>query len=50
MLRTSNKNALKIKETSSETDVYVLYKDIRSYGFKEDHYREVAEKGVLFIN
>ncbi|MCK4434628.1 FAD-dependent oxidoreductase, partial [Candidatus Bathyarchaeota archaeon] len=44
------KNALKIKEISSETDVYVLYKDIRTYGFKEDHYREAAEKGVLFIN
>jgi heterodisulfide reductase subunit A len=44
------KNALKIKETSPQTDVYVLYKDIRSYGFKEDYYRKAAEKGVLFIN
>ena len=44
------KNALKIKEISPETDVYVLYKDVRSYGFKEDYYREAAEKGVLFIN
>ncbi len=44
------KNALKIKEISPETDVYVLYKDVRSYGFNEDHYREAAEKGVLFIN
>ncbi len=44
------KNALKIKETSLETDVYILYKDVRSYGFKEDYYREAAEKGVLFIN
>jgi len=44
------KNALKIKEISRETDVYVLYKDMRSYGFKEDYYRKAAEKGVLFIN
>jgi heterodisulfide reductase subunit A len=44
------KNALKIKEICPETDVYVLYKDVRSYGFKEDYYREAAEKGVLFIN
>jgi len=44
------KNALKIKETSPETDVYILYKDVRSYGFKEDYYRKAAEKGVLFIN
>jgi heterodisulfide reductase subunit A len=44
------KNALKIKEISPQTDVYVLYKDVRSYGFKEDYYRKAAEKGVIFIN
>jgi len=44
------KNALKIKEVSPETEVYVLYKDMRAYGFKEDYYREAATKGVLFIN
>jgi heterodisulfide reductase subunit A len=44
------KNALKIKEVSPETEVYVLYKDMRAYGFKEDYYREAAMKGVLFIN
>jgi heterodisulfide reductase subunit A len=44
------KNALKIKEASPETEVYVLYKDMRAYGFKEDYYREAAMKGVLFIN
>ncbi|MDH5753731.1 MAG: CoB--CoM heterodisulfide reductase iron-sulfur subunit A family protein [Candidatus Bathyarchaeota archaeon] len=43
------KNALKIKELSPETEVYVLYKDIRTYGFKEDYYREAANKGVLFL-
>jgi heterodisulfide reductase subunit A len=43
------KNALKIKELSPETEVYVLYKDIRTYGFNEDYYREAAGKGVLFI-
>jgi heterodisulfide reductase subunit A len=44
------KNAMKIKEKSPETEVYVLYKDLRAYGFKEDYYREAAQKGVLFIN
>lgn len=44
------KNSLKIKETSPETEVYVLYKDIRTYGFKEDYYREAAKRGVLFIS
>jgi len=43
------KNALKIKELSPEIDVYVLYKDMRTYGFLEDYYREAASKGVLFI-
>jgi heterodisulfide reductase subunit A len=44
------KNALKIKEASPETEVYILYKDMRAYGFKEDYYREAAMKGVMFIN
>jgi heterodisulfide reductase subunit A len=44
------KNALKIKEISPETEVYVLYKDVRTYGFKEEFYREASGKGVLFIN
>jgi heterodisulfide reductase subunit A len=44
------KNALKIKEISPQTEVYVLFKDVRSYGYKEDYYREAAMKGVLFIN
>jgi len=43
------KNALKIKELSPETDIYILYKDMRTYGFLEDYYREAASKGVLFI-
>jgi heterodisulfide reductase subunit A len=43
------KNALKIKELSPETEVYILYKDMRTYGFLEDYYREAASKGVLFI-
>jgi heterodisulfide reductase subunit A len=43
------KNALKIKELSPETDVYILYKDIRTYGFNEDYYRKAADEGVLFM-
>lgn len=43
------KNALKIKELSPDTDVYVLYKDMRTFGFKEDYYREASDKGVIFI-
>ena len=42
-------NALKIKELNPAADIYVLSKDMRTYGFKEDYYRKAAEKGVLFI-
>jgi heterodisulfide reductase subunit A len=44
------KNALKVKETSPETEVYVLYKDMRTYGFREEFYRQASDKGVIFIN
>jgi len=44
------KNALKIKEINPDTEVFVLYKDVRTYGFKEDYYRNAAEKGVLFVS
>jgi heterodisulfide reductase subunit A len=43
------KNALKIKEISPDTDVFVLYRDIRTYGFKEDYYQKAREQGVIFI-
>jgi heterodisulfide reductase subunit A len=46
---TSVKNALWMKEKHPDTDVYVLYKDIRTYGFKERFYREASNKGVVFI-
>ncbi|HAW50221.1 TPA: heterodisulfide reductase, partial [bacterium] len=43
------KNALKLKETSPQTNIYILYRDIRSYGFKETYYTEAREKGIIFI-
>ena len=43
------KNALKIKEKSPDTNVFVLYRDVRAYGFNEAYYREAREKGVRFI-
>ena len=45
----SVKNALQLKEKNPEMDIYVLFRDIRTYGFKEDYYREAADKGVRFI-
>ncbi len=43
------KNALKLKELSPETDVTVLYRDIRTYGLREKYYRKAREIGVSFI-
>jgi len=43
------KNALKLKELNPETRVYVLYREVRTYGFHELYYREARDKGVVFI-
>ncbi len=43
------KNALKLKETKPGMAIYILFRDMRTYGFKEDYYREAADKGVNFI-
>jgi len=43
------KNALKIKEKNPDTNVFVLYRDLRAYGFNEAYYGEAREKGVRFI-
>ncbi|MDH5297677.1 MAG: FAD-dependent oxidoreductase, partial [Desulfobulbaceae bacterium] len=43
------KNALKIKEMEPESQVVVLYREMRTYGYAEDAYREAREKGVIFI-
>ena len=43
------KNALKLKEINPEMDVHILFRDMRTYGFLEDHYREASQKDVRFI-
>jgi heterodisulfide reductase subunit A-like polyferredoxin len=43
------KNALAIKEHSPETDITILYRDIRTFGFKERYYREARRQGVMFV-
>ena len=45
----SVKNALKLKEINPKMDIYILFRDMRTYGFKEDFYREAASKDVRFI-
>ncbi len=43
------KNAIEIKKKHPETEVYILHKDIRSYGFREALYRQAGELGVKFV-
>jgi len=43
------KNALRIKQESPGTNVYVLYRDIRTYGFKESYYTKARQQGVAFV-
>lgn len=43
------KNALAIKEINPRTQVYILYRDMRTYGFHEDYYTKAREQGIVFI-
>jgi heterodisulfide reductase subunit A len=43
------KNALKLKELNHELDIYILFRDMRTYGFREDYYREASNNDVKFI-
>ncbi len=45
----SVKNALELKKSNPKMNIYVLYRDIRTYGFNEDYYREARGKSVRFI-
>ncbi len=42
-------NALAIKERNPNAQVTVLYREMRTYGFREDAYRQAREKGVVFL-
>jgi heterodisulfide reductase subunit A-like polyferredoxin len=43
------KNALAIKKVNPEAQIYILYRDIRTYGLLEDFYKEARQKGIIFI-
>jgi heterodisulfide reductase subunit A len=45
----SIKNALMLKEKNPHMTIYILYRDMRTYGLKEDYYREASDKNVKFI-
>jgi heterodisulfide reductase subunit A len=43
------KNALRLKEINPEIEINIFFRDMRTYGFREDFYREASEKDVKFI-
>jgi heterodisulfide reductase subunit A2 len=45
----SVKNALKLKEINPQMDIYILFRDMRTYGFREDYYRDASNKDIKFI-
>ena len=45
----SIKCTLKLKEANPKMNIYILYRDMRTYGFREDYYQEARERGVIFV-
>jgi heterodisulfide reductase subunit A-like polyferredoxin len=45
----SLENALQLKQLNPSAQVVVLYKDIRTYGFRERLYQEARQAGVMFV-
>jgi heterodisulfide reductase subunit A-like polyferredoxin len=45
----SIKSALNLKDINPQMDVFVLYRDMRPYGLREDLYRDARSAGISFI-
>ena len=45
----SIKSALELKDMNPEMDIYILYRDIRTYGQREELYREARRRGIIFV-
>ncbi len=43
------KSALRMKALHPDLDVYVLYRDMRTYGLREELYQKARSLGVLFV-
>ena len=47
--QTAVKNALRILEINPDARIFVLYRDMRTYGFQEKYYQKAREMGVIFV-
>ena len=43
------KNAITLMERNPENSVTILYRDLRSFGFKEEYYKKARDLGVIFV-
>lgn len=43
------RNALELKKLNPDMEIYVLYRDIRTYGLREDLYTKARQMGIVFI-
>ncbi len=43
------KNALHLKQVNPEVNIWILYRDMMTYGFLESYYTRARAEGVLFI-
>jgi heterodisulfide reductase subunit A len=44
------KNGLKLKEINPQVELYVLYRDIRTYGLMEEYYSKARSAGIRFVS
>jgi heterodisulfide reductase subunit A len=47
---TAMKNGLKLKEINPQVELYVLYRDIRTYGLMEEYYSKARKAGIRFVS
>ena len=43
------KNAIRMKEKNPQARIFILYRDMRTYGFREEHYAKARELGIIFV-
>ncbi|MBN2620425.1 FAD-dependent oxidoreductase [candidate division WOR-3 bacterium] len=43
------KNALKLRDVNPYVQIFILYRDVRMYGFKEDYYTRARRASIMFV-
>ena len=43
------KNTLELKKAKPSVNMYFVYRDIRTYGFREQYYTDIRDRGAIFL-